>query len=49
VGQAGVLKEAEQVLIIPVDARSSCGWRIQSDARPFDLETVAPILNFQAI
>ena len=36
-GQAGLLKEAEQVPIITVGARSSCGWRIQSDAHPFDL------------
>jgi hypothetical protein len=33
----GLLKEAEQVPIITVGARSSCGWRIQSDAHPFEL------------
>jgi hypothetical protein len=35
--QAGLLKEAEQVPIVTFGARSSCGWRIQSDALPFDL------------
>jgi hypothetical protein len=32
-----LLKEAEQVPIITVGARSSCGSRIQSDAHPVDL------------
>jgi hypothetical protein len=27
----------------------ACGWRIQSDAHPFDLQTVAHILNCQGI
>ena len=36
-GQAGLLKQAQQVPIIPVGARSSRGWRIQSDAHAFDL------------
>lgn len=36
-GEAGLLKEAEQVPIITVGARSSCGWRIQSDAHAFGL------------
>jgi hypothetical protein len=48
-GQAGLLKEAEQVPIITVGARSSCDGQIQSGANPFDLETVARILNCQRI
>ena len=44
-----LLKKAEQVPIITVGARSSCGWRIQSDAHPFDLWTAAHILNCQWI
>ena len=47
--RAGLQKEAEQVPIITVGARSSCGYRIHPTPVPFDLQTVAPILNCQAI